>query len=80
MLHVLASFAEFERNLGIERTRAGLAAARARGRIGGRQKSIPDPKRSAAEVAKEVGVSRATFYTEFGLRNAPDATQKGRRR
>lgn len=49
MLHVLASFAEFERNLGIERTRAGLAAARARGRIGGRKKIIPDEKLARAE-------------------------------
>lgn len=39
-----------------------------------------NPKLSGAEVVKEFGVSRATFYNEFGPRNAPDATQKGRRR
>ena len=49
MFHMLASFAEFERNLGIERTRAGLAAARARGRIGGRRVQIKPEKYQEAE-------------------------------
>jgi len=40
MFHMLGAFAEFERNLGIERTKAGLAAARARGRVGGRRRTI----------------------------------------
>lgn len=39
-----------------------------------------DPKRSGAEIVREFGVSRATFYNEFGPRHAPDATKKGRRR
>lgn len=49
MFHMLASFAEFERNLGVERTKAGLAAARARGRFGGRAKSIPQAKYDMAQ-------------------------------
>lgn len=40
MFHIIGAFAEFERNMGIERTKAGLAAARARGRIGGRRRQI----------------------------------------
>jgi DNA invertase Pin-like site-specific DNA recombinase len=43
MFHIIGAFAEFERNMGIERTKAGLAAARARGRVGGRRRTItPD--------------------------------------
>lgn len=41
MLHIMAAFAEFERNVIRERTMAGLAAARARGRIGGRKPGVP---------------------------------------
>lgn len=40
MFHIIGAFAEFERNMGIERTKAGLAAARARGRVGGRRRQI----------------------------------------
>ena len=40
MFHIIGAFAEFERNMGIERTKAGLAAAKARGRIGGRKPKI----------------------------------------
>lgn len=40
MFHIIGAFAEFERNMGIERTKAGLAAAKARGRIGGRRPKI----------------------------------------
>ena len=46
MFHILACFAEFERDIIVERTMAGLAAARARGRIGGRPrtKKILEPR------------------------------------
>ena len=44
IFHMLAAFAEFERNLISERTKAGLKAARARGHRGGRKSKIgPDP-------------------------------------
>ena len=46
--HITASFAEYERNLNKERTMAGLAAARARGRIGGRPAKVT--KKAAAEM------------------------------
>jgi DNA invertase Pin-like site-specific DNA recombinase len=47
VLNILGSIAQFERNLMLERTRAGLAAARAKGRVGGRRR-----KMGPAEVTK----------------------------
>lgn len=44
MIDILGTFAEFERNVMIERTQAGLAAARARGSKGGRKKILDDAK------------------------------------
>lgn len=40
MFQIMGAFAEFERNVGIQRTKAGLEAARARGRVGGRKRII----------------------------------------
>jgi DNA invertase Pin-like site-specific DNA recombinase len=40
IFHVFRALAGFERNLIVERTQAGLAAARARGRVGGRPKAL----------------------------------------
>jgi len=40
VLNILGSIAQFERNLMLERTRAGLAAARAKGRVGGRRRKM----------------------------------------
>lgn len=72
--HVMAALAEMERDLVRERTRAGLAAAAARGRLGGRRRKlgpkqleharflIGQPGNSAAEVARTLGVSRATLF------------------
>ena len=69
---------EFERNLIRERTQAGLAAARARGRKGGRKPALDakqvreikallrDPDIQVADVAKRYGVSRATIYKHVG--------------
>jgi DNA invertase Pin-like site-specific DNA recombinase len=74
VFHVFASVAEFERDLIRERTMAGLEAARARGRKGGR-KPVMDEKKlalasamlknreiSVREVCEAVGVSRSTLY------------------
>ena len=71
--HVMASLAEMERELMIERTRAGLAAARQAGRIGGRKRQMTDSKIKSArklltdgilprDVAKNLGVSVPTLY------------------
>ena len=73
MIHVFAVLADFERNLIRERTAAGLAAARARGRVGGRKpvsktkiasiKAIANNKSiNVIEACRDLGISRATFY------------------
>jgi len=74
IFHVFAALAEFERSLIQERTKAGLKAARARGRKGGRPKALTpdqlrkasamlsDPKLTKTEVAKHFGVSRITLH------------------
>jgi DNA invertase Pin-like site-specific DNA recombinase len=74
VFHIFCALAEFERDLIRERTMAGLAAARSRGRMGGRKPSL-GPKKvkvarqmyeagdsTVAEIAKVLGVSRATIY------------------
>ena len=71
--HVMASLAQMERELIVERTRAGLIAARQQGRVGGRKRSMTDSKIDSAkkllangippkEVAKNLGVSVPTLY------------------
>ena len=52
IFHLFASLAEFERDLIRERTHAGLTAARARGRNGGRPKGVDEKKRKAAVALK----------------------------
>src|SRR3954466_11471037 len=76
---VLAGLAEMERQLIRERTHAGLAAARARGRKGGRQpklsakqiaharKLLEDRNTTIKDVAATFGVNRATIYRALGL-------------
>lgn len=73
IFHIFAALAEFERNLISERTKAGLKAARARGRKGGRKAKLTnsdmrkaaamlrDPLVTKTEVAKYFGVSRVTL-------------------
>ena len=73
ILHVFGAMAEFEASLIRERTHAGLVAARARGRRGGRKPVMTPSKKavarrmydegsSPAEIAATIGVSRATVY------------------
>jgi DNA invertase Pin-like site-specific DNA recombinase len=74
VFHIFGALAEFERSLIRERTRAGLAAARARGRVGGRRRSMTENDLALArtlltnheipviEIARKLGVSEATFY------------------
>jgi DNA invertase Pin-like site-specific DNA recombinase len=74
IFHIFASLAEFERDIIRERTNAGLAAARARGKKGGRPKGVDekkqkaalalkqDPGRSVKDICAIVGISRNTYY------------------
>jgi len=78
VFHIFGALAEFERELIRERTMAGLEAARARGRFGGRprkmtpaqikkaKKLMNKQELSANDVAKMMGVSRATLYRILG--------------
>jgi DNA invertase Pin-like site-specific DNA recombinase len=79
IFHVFAALAEFERNVIRERTQAGLTAARARGRVGGRKPSLnekqrreirallKDPAITVKDVADRYGVSRTTLYKAVGV-------------
>ena len=85
VFHVFAALAEFERNLIRERTNAGLKAARARGRVGGRKPKLSeqqkkevrallrDPDVKVSDVAKRYGVSRTTLYASVGVVNPKEA-------
>jgi DNA invertase Pin-like site-specific DNA recombinase len=82
IFHIFGALAEFGRDLVRERTMAGLASARARGRKGGRPRSMDaskiklatrlmkDPELSVEEICEAVGVSSATLYRYV----APDGT------
>ncbi len=88
IFHIFGALAEFERELIRERTMAGLHAARARGREGGRPQKLDgrklalarsmmqDKTVSVTEVAKTLGVNRSTLYR--ALARAQDASLKGR--
>jgi DNA invertase Pin-like site-specific DNA recombinase len=73
VFHIFGALAEFEKNVIRDRTVAGLQAARKRGRVGGRPRSMTDDKLRAAkrllrdgtppkDVAKIIGVSVPTLY------------------
>ncbi|RTL77255.1 MAG: recombinase family protein [Bradyrhizobiaceae bacterium] len=74
VFHIFGALTEFERNIIRERTIAGLAAAKARGRKGGRPRALSDQDLAAAnalikdgaltiaEIANQLGVSDATLY------------------
>lgn len=76
ILNILGTVADFERNLTIERTKAGLAAARARGVKFGTELKMTDAKieairqrilngEKAMDAVKAEGVSMASFYSKF---------------
>jgi len=84
IFHVFGALAEFERDLIRERTHAGLAAARARGRLGGRPRKLADPKElelaralyaggqaDIPTICRTLGISRATLYR--ALKGQPPA-------
>jgi len=73
VFHIFGALAEFEREIIRERTKAGLQAARARGRKGGRKTALTEKQVQIArqldaaktpvnEICQTLGISRATFY------------------
>ena len=74
IFQIFGALGEFERNLIVERTQAGLKTARARGRVGGRKEKLTDKQvvtlkkmydskeHSVAEIGKTFGISRPTVY------------------
>ncbi len=84
IFHIFASLAEFERSLISERTKAGLTAARARGRLGGRPKGLSDEAKktamaaetlyknqqhSVSEICRQLSISKPTLYNYLRSRN-----------
>uniref|UniRef100_UPI0012B88D0E helix-turn-helix domain-containing protein n=1 Tax=Streptomyces blattellae TaxID=2569855 RepID=UPI0012B88D0E len=74
---MMVAFAELERDMIVERTRAGLDAAKAQGRTGGRPTVITEDVLTVAKarkakgesitaIAKALGLSRATLYRHIG--------------
>lgn len=88
VFHIFAGLAEFERSIIRERTVAGLASARARGRLGGRPPAVSaedvamaramlaDPNITVNQVAKTLGISPATLYRH--LPGGRGALEEGR--
>ena len=86
VFHIFAALAEFERNLIKERTQAGLAAARARGRLGGRPKSLDENKRKVVvdlynkkelmvkEICEMMEISKPTLYSYIKESQEPKKT------
>jgi DNA invertase Pin-like site-specific DNA recombinase len=85
IFHLMAALAEFERDLIRERTNAGLAAARARGNVGGRprklqsnakvalaQKLFVSKEHSIPELCSALRISRATLYRYVKEANPPE--------
>ncbi len=87
VFHVFGALAEFERDLIRERTQAGLTAARARGRQGGRPKALDERKaeiarvlytdktNSVADICRTLRISRATLYRY--IKAGPDGGRPG---
>jgi DNA invertase Pin-like site-specific DNA recombinase len=86
IFNLFASLAEFEMDLIRERTQAGLSAARARGRNGGRPKGVPrsaeptacaaetlyrEGKLSSQQIADKLGISKTTLYSYLRHRSVP---------
>ena len=78
IFNIFSALSEYERDLIVERTRSGLMAARARGRVGGRKFKMTAPKLRLAmasmgqretqvgDLCRELGVSRQTLYRMVG--------------
>lgn len=87
VFHIFSALAQFERRLIQERTKAGLSAARRRGRRGGRKPIMCDDPRvktacrmhrdlelSVEQICKTLDISRATFYRYLAVADGCHAT------
>lgn len=88
VLHILAALGEMERGLIVERTKAGLAAAKARGRVGGRKRTVTAEQEAQAiamlragnsipSVADAIGVSKSLIYQRARDEWAPRIAEGG---
>ena len=89
IFHIFGALAEFERDIIRERTNAGLQAARARGRKGGRPKALTGKKvamaqelynnkqNAIADICKTLGISRATLYRSVKTHPEKDHSMTG---
>lgn len=85
--HLFCALAEFERDLIRSRVNAGMAAARARGRVGGRPTALSpekveigktlasNPEMSVKQICEHLGCSRSTYYRQIAPR-VPDKQEK----
>ena len=91
VFHLFGALAEFERSLTRERTHAGLAAARARGRVGGRQPKLDDkqvreieilksnPEISVAQILERYQISKPTLYRALTAAKAKRESTKAQK-
>jgi DNA invertase Pin-like site-specific DNA recombinase len=70
LFHIFGALAQFERSLTQERVKAGLAAARRRGRRGGRPAAIGAEKLAAVVAALDGGTSKAAVCRTFGIKRS----------
>jgi DNA invertase Pin-like site-specific DNA recombinase len=68
VFHIFASLAEFERNLIVERTKAGLKAGRARGKVGGRPRKLSEEQRELLrKMHADITIPLSTITETFGI-------------
>ncbi|MEY4530694.1 MAG: hypothetical protein RLZZ156_1415 [Deinococcota bacterium] len=89
--HIFGAIAQFERELIRERTRAGLASARARGKVGGRPRALDEKKKALAvamykdplndikDICETLNVSRSTLYRYLGQTQTEKPNTKEKR-
>ena len=88
--HLFAAMAEFERDIISERTKAGLTAARARGRVGGRPKGLSqdaehtaiiaeqpykEGRLSVKDICRQLSIAKSTFYSYLRHRGSARKTK-----